>query len=188
MKRTHTSLAISLMIVSLLIGLAGGYYISPSYQQTMYQKDDMGMGEADRFVDLRYLNAMAAHHRGAILLAEQIKEKTTRPEIKALASEILSGEPKAIAELYAWKKAWYGDNRVVADPKVANLGSSDEKTDLRFPNALIAHHEAGLKMVKEIRTKSSRKEVLDNADAVDAFLTGSITMLKGWRSDWYGIE
>jgi uncharacterized protein (DUF305 family) len=188
MKQINLPLAISLMIVFLIIGLAGGYFISPSYQQTMYTKEEMGFGQADRFVDLRYINQMAAHHRGAMLLAEQVADKTQRKEIKDLTTAINEGEPKLINELYGWKKTWYNDTRKVKDPVVANLGSADQKTDLRFLNALIAHHEAGIAMTKEIRTKSSRKEVLDNADAVESFLSGGVTMLKQWREDWYGVK
>ena len=186
--KTSSPLIVSFVIVSFILGLLGGYYISPSYQQTMYDREMMGFGTADRFVDLRYLNQMAAHHRGAMLLAEEIKVKTSRPELKELAEAILIGEPKLIDELYGWKKDWYRDNRTVKDPKVANLGPADDKVDLRFLNALIAHHEAGIVMTKEIRTKSSRAEVLDNADAVEKFLSGSAVTLKGWRKEWFNVE
>lgn len=186
--KMSTALVVSIAIVSLVVGLLGGYFISPSYQQTMYDKEEMGFGTADRFVDLRYINQMAAHHRGAMLLAEQIKTKTARPELTELADAILVGEPKLIDELYGWKREWYKDSRQVKDPVVANLGPSDAKVDLRFLNALIAHHEAGIVMTKEIRTKSSRAEILDNADAVENFLKGSIVTLKGMRKEWFNVD
>lgn len=188
MKKVSLSLTISMLIVAFIIGLASGYYISPTYQQGMFQKEEMGFGEADRFVDLRYINQMAAHHKGAILLANQVENKTQRSEIKELVAAIKTGEPKLIDELYTWKKEWYNDNRMVQDPIVVNIGEKDEKTDLRFLNALIAHHEAGIQMTQEIRSKSSRAEVLNNADAVEAFLKGGIVTLKGWRESWYGVK
>ena len=188
MNKISLPLAISLMIVSAIVGLAGGYYISPTYQQTMYIKEVMGLGQSDRFVDLRYINQMAAHHRGAMLLARQIADKTQRQELKSLAADIEKGEPKLIEELYRWKNDWYSDDRKVADPVVANIGQADDKVDLRFLNALIAHHKAGIEMTQEIRTKSSRKEVLDNADAVENFLTSSLTTLKVWREEWFNVK
>jgi hypothetical protein len=186
--KISSQLIVSMVIVSFVLGLLGGYFISPSYQQTMYDKEEMGFGAADRFVDLSYLNQMSAHHRGAMLLAEEIKIKTTRPELKELAEAILTGEPTLIDELYGWKQDWYKDNRKVKDPQVANLGPADAEVDLRFLNALIAHHEAGIEMTKEIRTKSNRAEVLNNADAVEKFLTGSATTLKEWRKEWFNVE
>ncbi len=188
MNTISLPMAVSLMIVTGTVGLAGGYYISPTYQQTMYVKEEMGFGQADRFVDLRYIDKMAAHHTGAILLANQIESLSQRKEIKDLAADIKKGEPKLIDELYQWKREWYSDTRKARDPVVANIGSADEKSDLRFLNALIAHHEAGIEMTQEIRKKSSRKEVLDNADAVEDFLKNTLVTFKNWRSQWYNIQ
>lgn len=187
--KIHSMLAVSLMIVTFVLGLAGGYFISPSYQQTMYNKNEgMGLGKADQFVDLRYINQMIAHHTAAILLANQAAVISQREEIKNLAADIQKNEPKLIEELYGWKKAWYNDTQLVKHPSVPNLGNADDTSDLRFLNALIAHHEAGIEMTSEIRMKSTRTEVLNNADGVESFLSGGLVMLKEWRSDWYGVN
>lgn len=188
MNKTSIPLIGAVAIISMLMGAMLGYYMTPEYRNAMWTSADMGLGQADRTIDLRYINAMATHHRGAILLAEQAAENSNRSEITDLAAAIREGEPKLIAELYSWKQDWYNDTRTVRDPKVAQLGEPGDTFDLRFLNALIAHHEAGIEMTEEIRTKSSRAEVLNNADAVEAFLTGSMDMLKGWRTSWYGTN
>lgn len=188
MKLYTPMLTLSLTICAFVIGVTTGYFFSPSYQITMNEPQTMGFGNADRFVDLRYIDQMAAHHRGAMLLAGQIQQKTQRQEIKDLAADILKNEPPLIEELYTWKKDWYKDTRRIKDPIVANLGPADDKTDLRFLNALIAHHSDGIAMTKEIRTKSSRADVLNNADAVENFLTTTSVTLKNWREQWYGVK
>lgn len=180
------SLAIALMIVTGILGMGIGYALTPEYRLSMYEKNAMDLGRADRTLDLRYVNAMIAHHRGAMLVAEQAK-KSERAEVKNLAEAILKDEPKAIAELYAWKKDWYQDERKVLDPVVPKLGDYDKTFDLRFLNVVIAHHENGVAMTQDVRLKSNRSEVLDNADAIEAFLKGGITMLKEWRSAWYSL-
>ena len=180
-------LALGLMVVGSVLGIGFGYYLTPEYKISMYDKNTMSIGQADRTFDLRYINAMIAHHRGAMLLAEQLGRSTTRSEMKNLSQNILADEPKAIAELYVWKKNWYGDTKTVRDPIVANLGPVGDTFDLRFLNAIIAHHEAGIVMTKETRIKSDRAEILDNADAVEAFLANGLQTLKGLRSTWYGI-
>ena len=187
MKTTSLALVTSLLIVTGILGVGIGYYLTPEYQINMYDKDSMNLGRADRSLDLRYINAMISHHRGAMLLAEQASLGASRKEIKDLSSDILKNEPGAIAELYEWKKEWYKDTRVVKDPVVANLGSADDKFDLRFLNALIAHHEYGLEMTADAKTKSSRNEILNNADAVDTFLTTTLKVFKDWRMEWYKI-
>lgn len=186
MAKISIYLATAFIIIAGIIGAGIGYVLTPQYSLSMYDKNLMDLGRPDKWLDLRYVNAMISHHRGAILLAEQA-EKSERSEVADLARDIQKNEPVLIAELYAWKKEWYGDTRTVADPVVAALGDYDKTFDLRFLNALIAHHENGIEMTQNVRVKSSRGAVLDNADAVEAFLTGSGEMLKGWRSTWYSI-
>lgn len=187
MTKMPLPLAVSLMIACAVIGLAAGFFLTPEYRLAMYDKNPMTLGPADRWVDQRYLNAMIAHHRGAMLLAEQAQVNSSRPEIKELSATILKEEPVAIAELYDQKKEWYNDRRPVKDPAAIHLGPADDTFDLRFLNAFIAHHEAGLLMTKEIKTKSTRAEILDNADAVEAFLTRTLQAFQDWRSDWYKL-
>jgi len=188
MKTISIPFAASFIIIALIGGITIGYFATPEYRQNMYTNSRMDLGPADRWLDERYIDAMIAHHRGAILVAEQASQNATHSEIKNLAVEIIANEPKLIAELYDWKKKWYGSDRAVKGPIVPNLGASDTTFDLRFLNAVISHHEAGIAMTKEVRTKSARSEVLNNADAVEQFLTGGITMLKGWRASWYNVQ
>jgi uncharacterized protein (DUF305 family) len=179
-------LTISLIIVAFVIGIGTGYIVAPEYAMASYDAKQMAdLGKADKYVDLRYINAMIAHHGGAIALAQQAKEKSKRPEIVKLAEDIIAGEPKSIEELYGWKKDWYGDIRKVNYKVVPNLGEYDDNFDLRFLNALIAHHKEGIIMAEEIKLKSTRAEVLNNADAVIEFLNGGIKMLEEWRTEWY---
>lgn len=187
MQKISLALALALILIAGLAGYFIGNINTPEYRVSMYEKNTMNLGRADALFDLRYLNAMIAHHRGAMLLAEAAK-RSERADIRDLAQAILTGEPKLIDELYQWKREWYGDERVVRDPIVAQLGAVNATFDLRFLNALIAHHEAGVLMAQETRLKSSRAVVLDNADAVEAFLTKSGGMLREWRKQWYGIE
>lgn len=187
MQKIGLSLAISLMIVSAVAGIGVGYWLTPQYRLSMYDQSTMDFGQPDKWVDLRYIDAMIAHHRGAMLLAEEAR-KSHRKEILDLAGSILKDEPKNIDELYRWKKEWYSDSRQVRDPLVPKLGEWNATFDLRFLNALIAHHRDGILMTREIRLKSSRAEVLDNADAVEQFLEKGLVMLRKWRTEWYGIS
>lgn len=181
-------LATGLLIVTFVLGTGTGYMISPQYAMNRYETSQvMDLGKADKYFDLRYINSMISHHREAMALANQIKDISKRQEIKDLAKEILASEPKAIDNLYQWKKDWYQDSSIVADKEVANLGSFDEKLDLRFLNALIAHHEAGIEMAMDAEKKSTRNDILNNADAVINFLESGVIKFKEWRTEWYKV-
>jgi uncharacterized protein (DUF305 family) len=186
MTKISIYLAASFMIVTAVIGVAVGYYLTPQYSLAMYDKSSMDLGRPDKWLDLRYINGMIAHHEAAMLVAKQA-EKSERAEVKDLAKSILENEPVAIAELYTWKKDWYGDTRKVVAPVVPNLGEYDDKFDLRFLNTVIAHHENGILMTRDAKLKSSRNEILNNATGVEDFLKGGIKMLSEWRKAWYNI-
>jgi uncharacterized protein (DUF305 family) len=184
MSKISLYTASSLFVIALVLGIGIGYYFTPEYKLSMYDKSSMDLGRPDKWLDLRYINAMIAHHRGAMLVAEQA-QKSERPEIANLAKEILSNEPKLIDELYIFKKDWYKDTKKVIDPVVPQFGAYDKTFDLRVLNTIISHHENGILMTEDVRTKSSRSEIINNADAVEAFLKTSGEMLKDWRKSWY---
>ncbi len=183
-----TYLVSGLIVVALLVGIMIGYWNNPVYRTTMFETNTMDLGPADRWLDVRYINKMIAHHRGAMLLAEQAQKYSQRTEIQNLAKMIIENEPKAIQELYDWKKSWFNDTRTVNDPARINLGTANKNFDLRFLNALISHHQNGILMTEEVRLKSSRNEILDNADAVEDFLKTTLIQFQSWRTEWYNIK
>ncbi|MEI6847390.1 MAG: DUF305 domain-containing protein [Chlorobiaceae bacterium] len=186
MQKMSISLAVSLAIVMAVVGIGIGYWLTPQYTLSMYDKNTMNLGQPDKWVDLRYLNGMIAHHREAMILAKRAAI-SQRQEIRKLSGDILNNESAAVAELYRWKKEWYGDQKKVRDPDVVHLGSYNKTLDLRFLNALVAHHENGIRVTREIRLKSSRNEILDNADSVELFLQENLSILRQWRKEWYNV-
>lgn len=68
---------------------------------------NMDLGAADDQFDLRFINAMIPHHESAIVMANDAKQKSKRPEIQKLASEIVSSQQAEIDQMKQWRKAWY---------------------------------------------------------------------------------
>lgn len=66
------------------------------------------LGAADDQFDLRFLDAMIPHHEGAVTMAQQALEKSSRPEIKTLAQNIISSQQQEIDQMNQWKQQWYG--------------------------------------------------------------------------------
>ncbi len=66
------------------------------------------LGAADDQFDLRFINAMIPHHQGAIDMAQQALEKSSRPEIKELGQAIIDSQQKEIDQMEQWRKDWYG--------------------------------------------------------------------------------
>lgn len=180
----------SLLIIAFIIGLGAGYTLTPEYAAAMGERETtmVTLGRADRFIDLRYLNGEIAHHLSAINLAKQALEKSHREEIRDLAETIIKSDTENIKQLNDYKLSWYQDKKSVNDYEKVNLGDNDKKFDLRFLNALIAHHELAQDMAKEISTKSTRTQVLNLADNYAVSLSKDILVFEQWRRDWYGLD
>lgn len=74
----------------------------------------MGMGDmeisadASKPFDQRFLEAMIAHHQGAIDMANMaLQMNPEHPEIKTLSETIIQAQQAEIEQMQAWLKAWY---------------------------------------------------------------------------------
>lgn len=179
----------SIIIITFIIGLGAGYTLTPEYASTMQEKSTtmVPLGKADRFIDQRYLNGVISHHLTAIDLSRQALAKSHRDEIRNLAEEIIKSDEASIKQLMIYKQTWYKDSRNSGEFEKINLGDNDKRFDLRFLNALIAHHEEAIDTAKEISTKSTRDEVLNLADEITQSLVKNKLVLEQLRKDWYSI-
>lgn len=63
----------------------------------------MQMGE----FDLMFIDMMIQHHQGAVAMAEVAVERAEHPELKQLAQTIIDDQQAEMAQLQAWRDAWY---------------------------------------------------------------------------------
>jgi uncharacterized protein (DUF305 family) len=178
------------VIIALLIGIGIGFSVTPEYSQMKAERQStmMSIGKADKYVDLRFIDGMIAHHLAAIYLANQAKEQSKRPEVLDLAATIIRVDTEGIAKLYEQKKSWFGNTKKISQYAKVQLGDADDQFDLRFINALVAHHEEAISVALEMQTKSTRNDVLNLAGSVVVGLSDGIKTLESWRGAWYGIN
>lgn len=69
---------------------------------------DVDLGPADGDFDRRFIDAMVPHHQGALTMAADLQAKTQRPELKALAADIIASQTQEIDQMLTWRQAWYG--------------------------------------------------------------------------------
>ena len=83
------------------------HMMAMSPEQMKGMRMDRDLGKADTDFDLRFLNAMIPHHEGALTMAQDVWDKSQRPEMKQLAENILTSQQKEIDQMKQWRKAWY---------------------------------------------------------------------------------
>jgi len=76
-------------------------------EQRAMMRMDVDLGKPDPNFDLRFINAMIPHHEGAVMMAKDALAKSTRPEIKKLAQDIISSQQSEIKQMQEWRKTWY---------------------------------------------------------------------------------
>jgi uncharacterized protein (DUF305 family) len=62
------------------------------------------LGRADKNFDGRFIDAMIPHHEGALLMAQEVKQKTKRSEIWQLANDILTTQKAEIDRMKILRK------------------------------------------------------------------------------------
>lgn len=167
----------------------------------------MNLGPADKEYDLRFIDAMIPHHRGAIDMANEALQKSQRPEIKSLAQNIIKAQTREENQLMRkWRKAWYPkapETPVAYDSQQGkmvpmsvdqknsmmmkmDLGTADAEFDLRFLDAMIPHHEGAIVMAKDALNKAQHPELKQLANEIMASQQAEIDQMKQWRKAWYG--
>ena len=172
---------------------------------SMDHSASMELGSADAEFDLRFVDAMTPHHQGAVEMAKEAQQKSQRPEIQKLATDIIKAQDKEIAQLKQWRTAWYP--KASAEPVAYNskmghsipmsqdqrsgmmmsmdLGAADDQFDLRFLNAMIPHHEGVVVMAQDALSKSKRPEIKTLAQEIIASQKTEIQQMQQWKQAWY---
>jgi uncharacterized protein (DUF305 family) len=165
----------------------------------------MDLGPADASYDLRFLDGMTPHHQGAVVMAKEAAQKSKRPEILKLASNIIKAQETEIAQMQKWRQVWYpkvGSTPMVYSAEMGHtiamtpeqmksmmmsgdLGVADKEFDLRFINAMIPHHEGALIMATDALKKSQRPEIKRLAQTILTSQQAEIQQMKQWRQAWY---
>ena len=58
--------------------------------------------------DQQFIDSMVPHHQSALMMAQMAVKQAHYPEVRRLARGINGDQKKEIAQMKAWRKAWYG--------------------------------------------------------------------------------
>jgi len=175
-----------LILAAFLVGTGFGFFLAPEYTGLALQGNAMGAPTADAWSDLRFLNAMGRHHRGAQDLARDAEKHSLRPEIVGLATAVRELKAADLKQFADWKLAWYHDGRPIEAAVPLNLGPADPEYDLRFINALEGKITGAIAMADAQRQVSTRPEVLTYCSELIRVQSEVLAQIRDWRKAWYG--
>ena len=156
----------------------------------------------DQF-DKAYLADMIAHHQGALNMASQARELTTKAEIRTLADAILTSQVTEVQQMMDWQQEWGYSTTDSSNPHAGHMmessgsmgddmanmeaklnGLSGEAYDKEFLKQMILHHQQAVDMSKYADTNAKHQEVKDLAQAVISAQEKEIADMKSWQQKW----
>ncbi|AFY91371.1 DUF305 domain-containing protein [Chamaesiphon minutus] len=166
----------------------------------------MDVGPADANYELRFIDSMVPHHQGALVMAQEVIQKSKRSELIKFAKNIITEQKKEIAQMQQWRKQWYPtasatpmmwhtemnhQMAMTAEHKQSmmmsmSLGKADAGFDKRFLDAMIPHHQGAVTMAQDSLKKSKRPELQKLSQSIIKSQQSEIDRMNQWRQSWYG--
>ncbi|MEZ4496733.1 MAG: DUF305 domain-containing protein [Thermomicrobiales bacterium] len=168
----------------------------------------MGMEDEVPF-DLFYIDMMIPHHESVIALAIVARDELTDPELIAMADAIIATQGDEVAQLEAWRAAWYPDAEPVTMEQMMGMPGLEQSMngmgevmssewqmmnfcsaadpDLAFIDQVIPHHQMAIDVSEAAATQAEHQELADMAEAVVTTQQAEIDQLERIRLELTGM-
>jgi uncharacterized protein (DUF305 family) len=153
---------------------------------------------ADDSLEAGFARDMMVHHDQAVAMALLIRDRTTDPAVKTLATDILLTQENQIGQMLGWLNVW-GLPATSAEPPMTWMGHpvsgrmpgmatpeelahlehlSGNAADAEFLRLMIRHHQGGIPMAEEAIARSGNAQVRALATAIVAAQQSEITAME----------
>jgi uncharacterized protein (DUF305 family) len=153
----------------------------------------MGMSDARASYDLRFIDEMTMHHRGAVMSARMMIGDSRRPELRGLARRITADQERQIEQMAAWRRQWYRTAGAPATGMHGGMGKMGgmermpgDASDRMFLRMMIPHHALAVHMGKDAVGNASHPELKRLAQEIVEGQTREIAEMEGYLERWYG--
>jgi uncharacterized protein (DUF305 family) len=148
--------------------------------------------------DLLFIDAMVAHHQGAIAMAEHVDSDALYPELKDFARKVVEDQSREIALMTQWRNKWFPSQPktqdVLAMPGMdkSMMDISPDHTqkltgaafDRMFVDMMVFHHQGAVTMARDALAKSQRPEIRTLAQQIVDAQQREIEMMSRWKEEW----
>jgi uncharacterized protein (DUF305 family) len=147
-------------------------------------------------IDTAFVTDMIPHHRDAVAMARVARDRAERPEIRAMAREIMSTQHGEIAVLER-----IGDDLHHMGMRGGHMGMSADSMgmsggmpmsrdgrafDRAFLEAMIAHHRGAVRMAHRQLTEGEHPGLSHMSRGMIAAQSRELRQMESWHERWYG--
>lgn len=199
---------------ALLLGLlvAGVFVLTPGRARAGAADTGPAPDPNVAAIERDFLMGMIPHHRGAIMMAGMVLEKSNKPELRDMAQQIIDSQQREIIIMSQYLRDWYGMEPPAGDmmpdhmmdgmqmpmmrgfmpdmmARMEQLRSlTGDQFEIAFLNAMIDHHAMAIMMTAPVLITAYHGELYGlGADIVKA-QGKEIEMMQRWLAAWYGVE
>jgi uncharacterized protein (DUF305 family) len=181
----------------------GGYGMMNWRSSSISGQRVNGNSQIASTIDKHFIEQMVPHHEGAIAMANLALKKSKRPEIKTLATAIISAQTTEIQSMNGWYKDWFGSDV----PKVSvgmmgggmmsqsgmHMGGQEDMSvlenasdfDKAFIEEMIPHHQLAIMMANMLQSGTNRPEMQQLAKNIISSQSKEIQQMQAWYVEWY---
>jgi hypothetical protein len=146
----------------------------------------MGMSDPRAPYDLRFIDEMTMHHRGAVMSARMMIGDSRRPELRGLARRITADQERQIKQMAAWRSQWYPTAEAPAMGMHGGMGEMGgmermpgDASDRMFLRMMIPHHALAVDMGKDAVSNASHPS---SGISLKRSSTARRARLRRWRA------
>ena len=180
-----TGLSVGVALVA-IIGLVAWMTLSGDHDG-MHDAGETPMDDAT------FVAGMIPHHQGAVDMAQVVLDRSTRPELRSLAEDIIAAQNAEIELMRTWQAdgtvaaadAGHMDHDMMGGMSVDDVRNADD-VDRAFIDAMIPHHQSAVMMAEQVKTQTDNPAITKLADGIIAAQEREIAQMREWRADWYG--
>lgn len=157
--------------------------------------------------DLRWIDKMDMHHRGAIRSARSMIADSSRPELRDLAKRIIRGQTQQLRQMRTWRDRWYPDTSsrgggamrsgmtgsgmmgshgaMMGDEMMAMPQVAAGQRERMFLRMMIPHHQLAVEMAREALERAAHVSLRRLARRIVAGQAREIEEMERYLRAWY---
>ena len=173
--------------------------LAPVAQATGYPLGVAGAAGAP--FDRQFIDMMVPHHQGATQMARIALSRGEHPQITRLSRAIVAAQDREVAQMKAWRKAWYGSDRTpsaMAALPGMTAGQMDMQMghdmlalktarpfDKAFIGAMLPHHLSAITAAKLELARGTHPELKVLALGIIEAQAREVGLMTAYLDLWY---
>ena len=168
--------------------------------RTSTSSTSMGMGKFPTTspFDAQFIDQMSVHHRGAIASTQAMIADSGRPELRALAENIITTQREQLATMATWREQWYPglkstfamtgsmmgettrDTMMGSGAMMTGAKMSGPGTDRMYLQMMIIHHQLAVDMAHQAQQRATHPQLKALAATIAREQSKQITQMRAY--------